>query len=180
MKAVVFILISTFSLLFTDTTAQNSKLNKQELKTNVENQVSTIILIRHAEKSESNTKDPALSDAGIQRAIALAKLFEDTPISFFYATPYKRTIETITPIAKLNGKDVLSYNPADKNSVAEMIQSGKGKRMMIAGHSNTIPQMVNMLIGKNQFANMEESDYGKIWILIFKGNELIDYIVLNY
>ncbi len=159
---------------------QNTALTQHKLENNLENQVSTIILIRHAEKAEANAKDPSLSDTGNQRAEGLAKLFKDIPIDAFYATPYKRTIETITPIARANGKEILTYNPSDKNSTAAMINSGKGKRIIIAGHSNTIPQMVNTLIGKNEFTSMEESDYGKIWFLVFKGNELIDYSILNY
>ena len=102
------------------------------------------------------------------------------PIDSFYATPYKRTMETITPIAKVNGKEILTYNPSDKNNIAEMIKAGKGKKIMIAGHSNTIPPMVNALIGKNEFTTMDENEYGKIWIVVFKGNALIDYSVLNY
>ena len=27
---------------------------------------------------------------------------------------------------------------------------------------------------------MDENEYGKIWIVVFKGNALIDYSVLNY
>ena len=51
---------------------------------------------------------------------------------------------------------------------------------MIAGHSNTVPPLVNALIGKNEFTTMDENEYGKIWIVVFKGNALIDYSVLNY
>jgi 2,3-bisphosphoglycerate-dependent phosphoglycerate mutase len=184
MKAILIILLSAFSLFCTNSKAQNLKHNieetQQELKPTVENEVSTIILIRHAEKAEAKTKDPSLSAMGKERADELVKLFKDTPIAAFYTTAYKRTTETITPIAKDNGKEVLTYNPSDQNSIAEMIQSGKGKRMMVAGHSNTIPQMVNALIGKNEFTTIDESDYGKILIVVFKGNELIDYSVLNY
>ncbi|WP_051224616.1 SixA phosphatase family protein [Flavobacterium tegetincola] len=179
MKSLLFLLLSIFSLLSTNTTAQNTIQNKK-LNPGIENEVSTIILIRHAEKAEAHSKDPSLSDIGKQRAEALVQLFKDTPIALFYTTPYKRTTETITPIAKANGKEALTYNPSDKNSIAEMILAGKGKRMLIAGHSNTIPQMVNTLIGKNEFTTLDENDYGKLFIVVFKGKELIDYSVLNY
>ena len=179
MKSLLFFLLSIFSLINTHFTAQNT-IQDKELKLIIENEVSTIILIRHAEKAEAHSKDPSLSAIGLQRAEALVQLFKDTPIALFYTTPYKRTAETITPIAKANGKEVLTYNPSDKKSIAEMIYAGKGKKMMIVGHSNTIPQMVNTLIGKNQFATLDENDYGKLFIVVFKGSELIDYSVLNY
>ena len=175
MKPLLFLLFAVFSLSISQTAAQN---NTQ--KTTSENQVSTIILIRHAEKAEAHSKDPSLSEKGKERAEALVQLFKEMPIDSFYATPYKRTMETITPIAKVNGKEILTYNPSDKNNIAEMMQSGKGKKIMIAGHSNTIPPMVNALIGKNEFTTMDENEYGKIWIVVFKGNALIDCSVLNY
>ena len=33
---------------------------------------------------------------------------------------------------------------------------------------------------KNEFTTMDENEYGKIWIVVFKGNALIDCSVLNY
>lgn len=200
MKAILIIIISIFTLysnhsaaqsnepkkIVTFTAAQNLKqkqeteTSQQKIKSNSENKLSTIILVRHAEKGEDGTKDPSLSDKGKQRADLLAHFLKDVSIDSFYATPYKRAIETITPLAKANGKQVLAYNPTDRNSFSEMIQAGKGKKIVIAGHSNTVPPMVNALIGRNEFNNMDENDYGKIWFLVFRGNELIDYNVLNY
>ena len=159
---------------------QETERSQQKIKTNSESKLSTIILVRHAEKGEDGTKDPSLSDKGKQRADLLAHFLKDVSIDAFYATPYKRAIETITPLAKANGKEVLTYNPTDRNSFSEMIQAGKGKKIVIAGHSNTVPPMVNALIRKNEFNNMDENDYGKIWFIVFRGDELIDYSVLNY
>lgn len=172
--------ITTYENALNAKQKQETEASQQKIKTNSENQVSIIILVRHAEKGEDGTKDPSLSDKGKQRANTFAHFFKDASIDAFYATPYKRAIETITPLAKENGKEVLTYNPTDRNSFSEMIQAGKGKKIVIAGHSNTVPPMVNALIGKNEFTNMDESDYGKIWFIVFKGDELIDYSVLNY
>jgi len=200
MKGGLIIIISIFSLRFHHSVAQSgepiktvtfaetqnfkhkkeSEVAHRKMKAKSEGQVSNIILVRHAEKDDDGTMDPSLSDKGKQRADLLAKLFKDVSIDAFYATPYKRTIETIASLAKANGKEILTYNPTDRNSFSEMIQAGKGKKIVIAGHSNTVPPMVNALIGKNEFSNMDENDYGKIWFLVYKGDELIDYIVLNY
>lgn len=145
-----------------------------------EDQVSTIILLRHAEKDDDDPKDPSLSEKGEQRAQLLARLFQDVQIDAFYATPYKRTKETIGQLAQAQGREVQLYDPADKNALAEMVNKNKGKKIVIAGHSNTIPHMVNILTGKNEFSDMAEYEFGKIWLLVFKGDELIDQSVLNY
>lgn len=184
MRTILIIFISVFSLcpdyLGAQSLKQQQGAARQQIKDSSESRVSTIILLRHAEKGEDGTADPSLSDKGQQRAALLAHFLKYVAIDAFYATPYKRAIETITPLAKAQGKEVLTYNPADRNSIAAMIRAGKGKRMVIAGHPNTVPPLVNALIGKNEFANMDEQDYGKIWFLVFKDDELIDYSVLNY
>lgn len=142
--------------------------------------VSKIILLRHAEKANDDPKDPSLSEKGKQRAALLAALLKDVPVDAFYATPYKRTTETIAVLANANGKEIFTYNPGDKNGISAMIRAGKGKTIVIAGHSNTIPPMVNALIGKEEYPLLDDNDYGKIWILVFKGDELTDTTLLNY
>lgn len=161
-------LISFFCLLiYFNTTAQELPVSK-------------IILVRHAEKATDDARDPSLSEKGKQRATLLASLLKDVPVDAFYATPYKRTIETLSVLAEANKKEILKYNPMDKNGITALIQANRGKTLVIAGHSNTVPPMVNSLIGKNEYPLMDDSDYGKIWILVFKGEELIDRTVLNY
>lgn len=145
-----------------------------------EHVVTKIILIRHAEKSNDDPKDPSLSEEGEQRAERLARLFSEVSFDAFYATPYKRTIGTISPLANMQGKKIQMYNAADRNQILEIFDSGKGSAIIVAGHSNTIPPMVNLLIGKDKFPELDESEYSKIWVLVFKGDLLIDCSVLNY
>lgn len=162
------ILIFLLTLVFcTHTAAQDTPVSK-------------IILVRHAEKANDDPKDPSLSEKGKKRAVLLAALLKDVPVDAFYATPYKRTTETISVLARANGKEISTYNPSDKNSISAMVQAGKGKTIVIAGHSNTVPPMVNTLIGKDEYPLMDDGDYGKIWILVFKGDELTDRTLLNY
>jgi len=161
-----FILL--LSLIFSpDTSAQEAPVSK-------------IILVRHAEKATDDPRDPSLSEKGLLRASLLAALLKDVPVDAFYATPYKRTNQTIAVLAEANGQKVQTYKPMDNGNLAEMVRAGKGKTIVIAGHSNTVPPMVNTLIGKEAYPLMDDDDYGKIWILVFKGNELVDQTVLNY
>lgn len=142
--------------------------------------VSKIILLRHAEKANDDPRDPSLSEKGKERAALFAHLFKDIAIDAFYATPYKRTVETISVLANANGKEIFTYNPTDKNGISAIIQAGKGKTIVITGHSNTIPPMVNALIGKEEYPLMDDQEYGKIWLLVFKGDDLVDRMVLNH
>lgn len=165
MKSALIILFSLFCAV--NTSAQEAAVSK-------------IILVRHAEKATDDPRDPSLSEKGKQRAVLLAGLLKDVPVDAFYATPYKRTTETISVLATANGKEISKYNPMDKKGISALVQAGKGKTIIIAGHSNTIPPLVNSLIGKEEYPLMDDNDYGKIWILVFKGDELVDRTVLNY
>ena len=58
--------------------------------------VTTVILIRHAEKViDPNNPDPDLSPAGQARAQELVRMFGDAGINAIYATQYKRTQQTV-------------------------------------------------------------------------------------
>src|SRR5882672_9651372 len=69
--------------------------------------VTTVILIRHAEKNiEPNNPDPDLSPAGQTRAQELARMFSATGVNAIYATQYKRTQQTVKPLADSLGVPV--------------------------------------------------------------------------
>ena len=40
--------------------------------------------------------------------------------------------------------------------------------------------VLDALIDKNKFATIDENEYGKVWIVLFRGNSLNDFSVLNY
>jgi hypothetical protein len=67
----------------------------------------TIILVRHAEKKiEPENKDPDLSPAGLARAQELVRIFSNTGITAIYATQFKRTQQTVKPLADKLGLPV--------------------------------------------------------------------------
>lgn len=133
--------------------------------------VTTFILVRHAEKGTDDPKDPALSPAGESRAQGLVKLFEKQKVDAVYSTNFKRTKNTITPLAEAKGLTVQTYEAL---KLDELITKHKGGTVLICGHSNTVPGLANTLLGNKQFANYDDTDYGNILIVavteIGKGN----------
>lgn len=141
--------------------------------------ITKIILIRHAEKADDGTKNPPLSSEGVLRAQKLNALFADIKIDSLYATQYKRTEQTLEVVSKNRNIKISNYNPSDK-LFAENLLKNKGKTMLVAGHSNTIPALVNTLIKSNKYQQLDETEFGKIWVLTFKNGEFIDCNLLNY
>ena len=58
----------------------------------------TIVVVRHAEKSTDDPRDPSLSAAGQQRAQDLRIALKDAGVSDVYVTQYKRTRQTAEPL----------------------------------------------------------------------------------
>ena len=62
----------------------------------------TIYLIRHC-KAEGQEPDAALTEQGKQDAKELVQMLSDTKVDHILASPYKRAVDTIRPLAeKLN------------------------------------------------------------------------------
>lgn len=124
----------------------------------------TIIIVRHAEKAD-DSEDPELSEAGKQRAERLAKMLASTGIDAFYATPFKRTVNTLLPAAEERGATVQNYDPRSPAPFLKELTSQPGKTFLVAGHSNTAPHLVNHLIKEQRFQSLDESIYDHIWFV---------------
>jgi 2,3-bisphosphoglycerate-dependent phosphoglycerate mutase len=128
-------------------------------------ELTTFILVRHAEKGSDGTDDPDLKPEGQERAKKFASLFSNTTIDAVYSTKFKRTRNTVTPIAKAKAQDVQVYESMKPEFVDQLISKHSGKTIVVAGHSNTVPQIANVLLGKDEFQNFPDTEYGNILIV---------------
>ena len=124
----------------------------------------TIILVRHAEKADDGTSDPALTPLGQSRAQRLAAMLAPMEVDAVYSTPYKRTRLTGVPTAELKHLTVQEYSPNDKSFLPKLLNDYAGKTILVVGHSNTVPTMVNALTGK-AYEQLDESEYDKLFIV---------------
>ena len=128
--------------------------------------ITTIILVRHAEKANDGTRDPALSTEGAKRSENLAALFSETKIGAVYSTNYQtHEKHASSPLAEAKGIEILSYEPTSMAAIDKMVEDHKGETIIVSGHSNTIPAIANHLLGRKEFADFDESDYGNILII---------------
>lgn len=128
--------------------------------------ITTFIVVRHAEKSMTeSSSDPALAPEGAQRADKLAALLKEVSVSAVYSTNYKRTKSTVTPIATAKSVQIQDYKQLKEVELDEIIKKYAGGTVVIAGHSNTVPGIVNTLLGKEQYKNLDDSNYGSLFIV---------------
>jgi 2,3-bisphosphoglycerate-dependent phosphoglycerate mutase len=143
-------------------------------------QTKTIVLIRHAEKADATSQDPELSDAGKQRAERLIKVGGKYKPGAFYSTNFKRTRDTITPLATKRKKTVEIYDARKPADLVDAIMKSKYKRHIVAGHSNTIPGLANLIAKKDVFKNLDEPEYGVMWVIRIKNGQVVKTEVIPY
>jgi len=135
----------------------------QEVKE--ESTLTTYILIRHAEKGTDDPRNPSLNEEGMERAQNLVALLKHVDINVLYSTPYKRTQQTIQPLADKYALSINEYNPSSMDFLKEAWAQNKGKTIVISGHSNTTPKVANYLLGDAKFADLNESEYDKVFVV---------------
>lgn len=139
----------------------------------------TYYLIRHAEKDRSNcnNKNPELSKKGIIRAEKWSQIFDELKIDAVYATDYNRTLQTAATTAKNKKLTIKKYHPKNINMVS-FIKETNGQSVLIVGHSNTIPNFTNKLIGKNEYLDMDDDDNDNLYLVTIEG-DLIEHIKID-
>jgi broad specificity phosphatase PhoE len=129
--------------------------------------ITTIILVRHAEKDNDGTSNPGLSATGKNRAMLLAKLLDKTSLDAIYSTNYKRTMDTVEPVAKEKNIKVELYDAFGDDSINNILNSNRGKTILIVGHSNNIPRIANLLTGTQNFVDWKDQDYDNLLLVSF-------------
>ncbi len=160
MKSTFFLLLC--SLFLSLPTQFGSELNAQN------NQETVIYLVRHAEKETTGpNKERGLVEAGEQRAEKLSQELKDAPIKAVYATEYKRTQLTAKPTARKKWKCVKEYDKNDLEGFAKQIWAKhQGETILVVGHSDTTPRLINILMGKDMKIYIEESEYDNLFKVV--------------
>lgn len=104
-----------------------------------------VILVRHAEAGHEG-RDPELRPAGLERAACLVTALEDRRVTHLFASPLRRTQQTLAPIASQRGLEPAVREPLPVEAlVAELSSLPAGSVAVVAGHSNTLPPLARAL-----------------------------------
>ncbi|MDB9828771.1 histidine phosphatase family protein [Flavobacteriaceae bacterium] len=147
---------------------------KESGKINVAEKENTSVyyFIRHAEKDRSDptNKNPSLTIQGLERANKWAVFFKDKNIAAVYSTNYIRTRQTALPIAKEQNIEIINYTTKELIS-EKFIANNKGKNIVIVGHSNTTPELVNSLLGEKKYKDIADSENNNLFIVTLNKNK---------
>ena len=127
---------------------------------------SEFFLIRHAEKDRTNSENnnPKLNELGKERSLKWSEVFKNIELDKIYSTNYYRTIETATPISKKLNLDITLYSPS-KINYKNFISKNIGNKVLVVGHSNTIPVFVNNLINDKVYDQINDLNNSNLYIV---------------
>lgn len=128
------------ALLMSFVNITNKDLAKKEAT------VTNLIIVRHAEKN-NETDTSSLSTIGSDRANRLAQFLIHTELSAIYATPFVRMHLTAAPTAVQHHLKIQNYQPHDLKEIDKIIKTNLLRTVLIVGHSNTIPEILNHYTG---------------------------------
>jgi broad specificity phosphatase PhoE len=123
-----------------------------------------IFLVRHAEKVDES-RDAALSPAGLARAESLARHLQAAGVTAIYTTAFQRTIKTAEPLAKRLNLTMTSGDtpPADlMRTIREQPAQGA---VLVVGHSNTLPEMLAAL-GYPPPVQIATEEYDNLFVVV--------------
>lgn len=139
----------------------------------------TFYIVRHAEKAD-NSNDPQLSQQGIDRAVDLEKYLAGKKLDTVFTSTFKRTILTGLSVSLPRAIPQLTIDQQNQQTLNDFVQSMKGlktdKGILIVGHTNTVPAIVQGLCGQT-IAPISENDYDNIYIIVIKnGNAVLQQL----
>ena len=125
----------------------------------------TVMLVRHAEKGSAPPGDPYLTSAGEARAAKLVHVVGSSGIKAIFVSNTNRSRRTAQDLA-----DSLNIVPTEMSASAVDEMSGRilndfrGQTVLVIGHTNTIPDIVEKLGGGNM-PDINEAVYDNLFIV---------------
>ncbi|MDT8394568.1 MAG: phosphoglycerate mutase family protein [Bacteroidales bacterium] len=140
----------------------------------------TIVIVRHAEKESLTSPNPHLSAEGQIRAQELKRVLADIPFDAIFVTEYYRTHETADPLANYLGIVPIEFpanNTADLYN--EVKNNYRNKKVLIVGHSNTIPALIGMFQAE-PVIQVSENEYDNIFVIKSNINCTSPLLIMKY
>jgi broad specificity phosphatase PhoE len=148
----------------------------------VDQSPTTVILVRHAEKAivPPENKDPDISMAGLARAQELARMLGESGIKAIYVTQFKRTQQTVKPLAEKLGLTAVQFEAKNTTELVKQIrEKNSGQVVFVAGHNNTVPEIIKALGGPS-LPIIPETEFDNFYVLTVQSDGTATLLKLKY
>ena len=137
--------------------------------------VTTVYLVRHAEKAAAPAADPPLLEAGTKRAEELARKLSKAGIKTISTSQFLRTKHTAEPLAKqlgiaytmipvkMDSMNTRQLAPEYLKQISDLVASSTGSELIV-GHSNTVPELIKAL-GGDIVPTIDDATYDDLFVV---------------
>lgn len=163
-----------------------------EAKAQPQDPITTVFLVRHAEKAESPADNPPLNETGLWRAQVLAHTLGKAGITAIYTSQFLRTQQTAAPLAAQLGikPTVMTLtasptNPREISSqsilaiVQDIYRHHAGETILVVGHTNSVPPVIRMLRAA-PVPVIDEQTFDNLFIVTMYRLETTKVVQLKY
>jgi len=139
-----------------------------------------IYLVRHAEK-EKTKGDVHLTNKGRNRARRLNEILKSEGLDMVYSTRYNRTQQTAEPSATQHQLNIQEYDHGKLEEFGQsLLDNHSGKKILVVGHSNTTPKLLNFFMGEKIKGMIDESDYENLYIISVSSKGKAKALLMKY
>ncbi|MCB0597886.1 MAG: histidine phosphatase family protein [Lewinellaceae bacterium] len=150
------------------------------LTTFLQDTATTFLLVRHAE-TDGMGSNPNLSAAGQARAEELRRVLANVPLDAVFSTNFNRTMQTAQPTAEDKSLAITAYDPFNLSPFVEATLAGyHAGAVLVVGHSNTTPSLLNVLVGANTYSNLPETEYDNLFVVTVFEKGRAEVVHLKY
>lgn len=132
--------------------------------------VTTVVMVRHAEKLADADPDSPLSEAGRARARALVPQLEAFRPDLLIVSQRQRTAQTLAPLAlKLGLTPLVRDNGKAPELAREILTGFRGRTVVLAWHHGPHEPLVRALGVQGPLPEWTGTTYDRIWIVRVDG-----------
>lgn len=140
--------------------------------------------VRHAEKLDQSSNTD-LSPAGYERAARLGVIMENAGLNQVFATNFLRTQKTAEAVVvRAHTPQWILYPIEDAAETAwlqSVLSEQRGQRLLVVGHSNTVPRMINKLMGPGtNLPDLQEDNFSGFFVVASRGLGQSEFLWKRY
>ncbi len=142
--------------------------------------------VRHAEKENTGGDAAVLTPAGEARARRLGKIMELADLDLVFATDIYRTQQTAN-LMREGAITIPAWNQYSRDDIAEtqflqtQLSASRGKRIFVVGHSDSVPRMINKLMGPGTtLTTLDENNFSAFFVVASRGLGDSQYLWKSY
>ena len=141
--------------------------------------ITTILLIRHAEKGTTPPNDPPLTSEGQIRANELIHVAGKAAVKAVFRTSLLRSLQTVQPLATHLNIPITIYS--DYAGLKNMVLSNyAGKVVLVAGHADTLHVITTTFGGEASKCMVTGNEFDNLCVINVYGTGKANVVNLQY